>query len=29
VKGALLISPNVIRVVEKLEKDREVLDMRY
>ena len=29
VKNALLISPNEIRIVERLEKDREVIDMRY
>jgi len=29
IKSALLISPNRIRVVEKLEKDREVVDERY
>ncbi len=29
IKGSLLISPNQIRVVEKLEKDGEVLDLRY
>jgi len=28
-RSALLISPNEIKVVEKLEKDREVLDLRY
>jgi phenylacetate-CoA ligase len=29
VRSALLISPNEIRVVDRLEKDREVLDLRY
>ena len=29
IKDATLISPNEIELVDKLEKDREVLDLRY